>query len=229
MNRALAMVLAALTALSFNSGCATVGDGDKTMKGVGIGTLAGAAVGAVWGGLRGDWAKGALIGAGAGAAIGGVTGVVMDKQEEDLRKAKIKTERDEAGRILVSMPDDVLKFDTGKWAIKASNKEFLDTFSGILVKYPENRIVIGGHTDNVGRPADNLVLSRKRAESLSAYLLAKGVPQRCIIQTAGYGEDKPVADNATAAGRAKNRRVDMVFGMDEDEAKKNQAEREKRK
>jgi OOP family OmpA-OmpF porin len=70
-------------------------------------------------------------------------------------------------------------------------------------------------------------LSKLRALSVEKQLREYGVPSRCFIQTDGFGESRPVADNNTAEGRAANRRVDLLISADEEEAERNQAEREK--
>jgi outer membrane protein OmpA-like peptidoglycan-associated protein len=230
MKKLLTLSLAALVALStLTTGCASMGDKDKTAKGAAIGTLAGAAVGAAWGAARGDWKKGAAIGAASGLAIGGISGAVMDKQEEDLRKAGIRAERDEAGNLIINLSGETLKFDTGKTALKPEGEALLTKLAGVLAKYPENRIAISGHTDNVGKPADNLKLSQGRADSVKGYLMSQGVTARCIVQSMGFGETRPLADNKTADGRAQNRRVELNVTVDEAEAKANQEAREKRK
>jgi outer membrane protein OmpA-like peptidoglycan-associated protein len=230
MKKLLTLSMVALVALgTLSTGCQTLGDGDKTMKGAGIGAVAGAAVGAAWGAARGDWKKGALIGAAAGTAIGGVTGAVMDKQEEDLRKAGIRTQRDEAGNLIINLSGETLKFDTGKTALKPEGEALLTKLGGVLKQYSENRIVIEGHTDNVGRASDNRVLSQGRADSVKAYLMKQGVPAKCITASTGYGDEKPIADNKTEAGRAQNRRVELSVTVDEAEAKANQQERERYK
>lgn len=226
MQKMLSLTLAAAVALG--TGCASMGDKDKTVKGTAIGTVAGAAVGAAWGAARGDWKKGALIGAASGAAIGGITGAVMDKQEEDLRKAGIQAERDEAGNLIINLSGETLKFDTGKSSLQPGGEALLTKLAGVLKKYPENRIVIEGHTDNVGSASTNKLLSQNRADSVKTYILKQGVPSRCVVQTMGYGSEKPIADNKTSAGKAENRRVELSIHVDEEEAKKNQAEREKR-
>jgi outer membrane protein OmpA-like peptidoglycan-associated protein len=210
-------------------GCASVGDKDKTVKGTAIGTVAGAAVGAAWGAARGDWKKGAMIGAGVGALAGGVTGAVMDKQEEALRKAGIASQRDEAGNLVVSLSGESLKFETGKAVLNSEGEALLAKLAGVLKKYTENRITISGHTDNVGKANDNVVLSQRRADSVKAYILGQGVPARCVLSSTGYGSEKPVGDNKTVAGKAANRRVELSIVVDEEEAKKNEAEREKLK
>jgi outer membrane protein OmpA-like peptidoglycan-associated protein len=209
------------------SGCATVGDGDKTWKGAAIGTAGGAAVGAAVGATQGNAAKGAIWGAVAGAAVGTTTGVVLDAQEEKLRKAGIRAERDEQGRLLVNLSGDTLKFDTGKSTLKPSGMEQLSMIASIMRDYPENRIAIAGHTDSVGRDDYNLALSQARADSVKSYLLQQGVAPRCIVASQGFGERYPVADNATAAGRAQNRRVELAITVDEEEAQQNQQQRER--
>lgn len=218
-----------LALATLNMGCASMGDKDKTVKGTAIGAVAGAALGAAVGAARGDWAKGAMIGAGVGAAAGAATGIVMDRQEEALRKAGIRAERDEAGNMIISMSGESLKFETGKATLSASGEGTLRKLAGVLKQYPENRIIIEGHTDNVGKAGDNLSLSQGRAERVKAFLISAGVPPRCVLTATGFGPDKPVADNKTAVGKAANRRVDLKISVDEEEAKKNQEDREKYK
>jgi outer membrane protein OmpA-like peptidoglycan-associated protein len=209
------------------SSCATVGDGDKTWKGAGIGALGGAATGAAIGAMTGNAGRGAWIGAAAGTAVGTVTGVVLDKQEEELRKAGIRAERDRQGNLLVSLAGDSLKFDTNKADLKPEGLEQLARVSGVLRDYPENRINIMGHTDSVGREDYNLRLSQARADTVKHTLLQQGVPPRSILSSTGYGEGQPVADNASVEGRAQNRRVELSIHVDADEAARNEAERER--
>jgi outer membrane protein OmpA-like peptidoglycan-associated protein len=221
----ISLSLAAL--LMGSTGCDTLGNGKRTGEGAGIGALAGAAVGAAWGAARGDWKKGALIGAGAGATVGGVSGMVMDKQAEDMRKAGIKAQQDAAGNMIISMSGDTLKFATGSSVISSDGGAALDKLAGVLKKYPENRINLSGHTDSVGSAEANRALSQQRSDSVRSYLLQQGVPARCLLSSVGYGEEHPIADNGTAEGRALNRRVELSMTVDQDEAKTNEAKREK--
>ncbi len=214
---------------TLNIGCASMGDKDKTIKGTAIGTAAGALIGAGIGAARGDWAKGAMIGAGVGAAAGATTGIVMDRQEEALRKAGIRAERDQAGNMVISMAGESLKFVTGEAKLSSSGEATLTKLAGVLKQYPENRIIIEGHTDNVGKSTTNLALSQGRAERVKAFIISAGVPARCVLAATGFGSDKPAGDNKTAAGKAQNRRVDLKISVDEEEAKKNQDDREKYK
>ncbi len=223
--------LTAAVALSALNGCASLGGGGDTAKGTGIGAMSGAVIGGLWGAARGNWAEGAAIGAGVGAVAGGVTGVVMDKQAESLRKAGIASQRDAAGNLVVSLTGDSLKFDTGKFVINPDGEATLTKLAGVIKQYPENRINISGHTDNIGDNVEdgrvNVELSQNRSDSVKAYLLGQGVPARCIVSSMGYGSQHPVADNSTSEGRATNRRVELGITVDQDEAKANEAEREK--
>ncbi len=89
----------------------------------------------------------------------------------------------------------------------------LDKIVQLLNDNPTLKIQISGHTDNVGKPADNLALSNNRAKTVVSYLINKGIsPQRLSYK--GFGETQPVADNKTEEGRAKNRRTEMkVIGL----------------
>lgn len=101
-----------------------------------------------------------------------------------------------------------IQFDFGKATIRAESNKLLDEAVKVLTQYPELRIAITGHTDNVGEPAKNLELSQQRADSVKAYLVAKGVDQS-RIETRGAGANEPVADNATDKGRQENRRIEF--------------------
>lgn len=103
---------------------------------------------------------------------------------------------------------DNLEFEVAKDIILAGSFNSLDELAGVLMKKPSWKLEITGHTDNAGDDASNLILSKKRAEAVATYLSSKGIDiGRFVIQY--YGETKPIADNSTAEGRAKNRRVEM--------------------
>jgi OOP family OmpA-OmpF porin len=101
-----------------------------------------------------------------------------------------------------------LSFDTAKWDIKPSQYPILDDVVRILKRNPSLRIEIQGHTDNRGAAEYNRKLSEKRAQAVMEYLLKKGISS-ARLTAAGYGFSRPVATNTTAAGRAKNRRVEL--------------------
>ena len=178
---------------------------------------------------QGDAAQGALWGAAAGVVVGTATGMVLDRQEEQLRRAGIRAERDAQGRLLVSLAGNALTFEFGQARLQPQGQTQLNKVASILKTYPENRIMIAGHTDSIGSAQNNLTLSQARAESVKAHLLHEGVMSKSIVSAAGYGEEHPVADNATAAGRALNRRVELSITVDAEEARVNQQQRERRR
>ncbi len=114
----------------------------------------------------------------------------------------------ETARGLIVNLSDVL-FDFNKYTLKPDTREKLAKVSGILLAYPDLKVQIEGYTDNVGSEPYNQKLSEERAGAVRDYLVQQGVPAANVTAT-GYGEANPVADNSTAAGRAKNRRVQMV-------------------
>lgn len=99
-------------------------------------------------------------------------------------------------------------FDVNQYELKQTSQVELDRLVALLQENPQLRIEISGHTDNVGKPADNLTLSVNRAKSVVQYLVSKGIAANRLIPK-GYGEAKPVADNNTEEGRARNRRTEM--------------------
>jgi outer membrane protein OmpA-like peptidoglycan-associated protein len=106
---------------------------------------------------------------------------------------------------------DAINFDTGKDTIKTSSHRVLDEIASILQQHQEiARIRVEGHTDNVGAATYNKDLSQRRANAVVAYLAGKGVARARLVAV-GYGFERPVASNATALGRAKNRRVEFTI------------------
>ena len=101
-----------------------------------------------------------------------------------------------------------INFETGSDKILAESFDDLDNLVKILNEYKEAKVSIEGHTDNVGVPAENLTLSQKRSDAVKAYLVSAGISETRLTAT-GYGDTKPIADNKTKAGKAKNRRVDF--------------------
>ena len=104
---------------------------------------------------------------------------------------------------------DVVHFETGKARIKSRSHKLLDNVAAVLGKHREiKRIRVEGHTDDQGDDAANKSLSQKRADSVRDYLVGKGVaPER--LESAGFGEEKPIAENSSSSGRAQNRRVEF--------------------
>jgi len=102
-----------------------------------------------------------------------------------------------------------ITFDTGKSVIKTESKAILDQIGALLKNDAALRLEIQGHTDNVGAPTANLTLSQQRAEAVKKYLVDTHAVAAARLTTAGFGDTKPVADNSTDEGRAKNRRVEL--------------------
>ena len=99
-------------------------------------------------------------------------------------------------------------FETGKANLEESSYAVLDELVAYLIRKDDERVEVGGHTDNVGTAANNLKLSTERANTVRAYLLTKGIdPSR--VTAKGYGMTMPVASNATAEGKAQNRRTEV--------------------
>lgn len=101
-----------------------------------------------------------------------------------------------------------IQFDLGKASIKKSSYKLLDEIVQILNDYPDYNMTIDGYTDNTGNATRNLELSKKRANAVKDYFISKGIDANRLMAD-GHGIDNPVASNKTAAGRAKNRRVEM--------------------
>lgn len=118
----------------------------------------------------------------------------------------------ESARGLIVNMSDVL-FDTGKYTLKVNTQISLAKVSGILQAYPGLKLQVEGYTDSTGSEDFNQKLSENRAGAVRDFLVAQGVSPDNIEST-GYGEAKPVADNGTAAGRQQNRRVNLVVSGD---------------
>ena len=100
-------------------------------------------------------------------------------------------------------------FETAKATLLETSLAELDRLAEALQRHPRLRLEVGGHTDNVGSDADNLVLSEKRAKAVYDYLIERGVDAGRLTYR-GYGESRPVADNDTPEGRAQNRRTTLT-------------------
>jgi OOP family OmpA-OmpF porin len=102
-----------------------------------------------------------------------------------------------------------INFDTGKSDLKADGKATVNEIATMLRSAPGLSVSIEGHTDNVGQPAANKVLSEQRARSVMDAIVALGIDAG-RLSAVGYGQENPIADNRSEEGRAKNRRVELV-------------------
>lgn len=208
-------LIAFIAAAALLAGCSE--PMSKTQKGAIIGSLAGAAAGAVVGQATGKDTRATLTGAAIGAAAGGLTGAgigrYMDKQEEAMRQELARAEgvsvQREMNNLAVTFRSDML-FDVNSAALKPAFRDELGRVAGVVNDYPQTTLVVAGHTDSSGAADYNLKLSELRAGSVRQALVDAGVaPGR--IETIGYGETMPVADNGSESGRAMNRRVNITI------------------
>jgi len=102
-----------------------------------------------------------------------------------------------------------INFDTGKSIIRSESQPIIEQIVQMLKSNPDLKIGVEGHTDNVGNPASNKTLSEARAKSVVSAIVSQGIVAERLIPV-GHGQDKPIADNNTEEGRAKNRRVELV-------------------
>ena len=200
----------AITALLLG-GCANMSaEQQGTAKGAGIGAASGAVLGAVVGGRAGT---GAVIGGVLGAVAGNLWSKRMEERKQAMEQATqgtgVEVTRTADNQLKLNIPNDI-SFDLNSYAIKPELRGVLDPFANSLREDPQTRLLIVGHTDSSGSPAINNPLSVERAQSVRDYLVARGVAVT-RVETAGRGENEPVADNATDAGRAQNRRVEIFL------------------
>ncbi|MCD4750241.1 MAG: OmpA family protein [Thermoanaerobaculales bacterium] len=126
--------------------------------------------------------------------------------------SKVAETRSDARGLIVNLPD--ILFATNEAEIKTEAKIVIAKLAGILLVMPELNLRIEGHTDATGGDDWNQTLSERRASSVEAFLSGAGIDEDRIV-SAGYGKDRPVADNSTAEGRKKNRRVEIIISEGE--------------
>ncbi len=171
------------------TGCQTTETQNKT-----IGAIGGAVVGGVIGNQVGG-TRSTVVGAALGGAFGYLIG------------SKVGVTEQPDGSVKLDIPGAVL-FDTNSARLNSGFEGTLNQIAGTLNEHPEATVTVVGHTDSSGSDAYNMKLSQDRATSVTTYLAAHGVAPSRLTAT-GQGETMPVADNATAEGRAQNRRVEM--------------------
>ena len=180
----------------------------RQKQGAVLGALTGAAVGASSGD---DKLAKAAVGAVVGGIVGGAIGNSLDQQAAELRGQLSPgiTVTNTGDYLIVNMPQDLL-FATDSATLRPDLTRDIKTVATSLLKYPNSRIEVIGHTDNTGTAAYNMDLSQRRASSVAAILRDSGVPSGRVVAM-GRGEDVPVASNLTPEGRAQNRRVEIII------------------
>jgi outer membrane protein OmpA-like peptidoglycan-associated protein len=205
--------LSSLLVLSFLfTGCDSVKNANNTQKGAGIGVAAGALIGGIIGNNTGiGTAGGALIGAAVGGGTGALIGNSMDKQAREIDQALPGADVERVGEgIRLVLKEDAVRFDLNKSSLTSQAKANLDKLVPVFNSYADTNIEIFGYTDNTGKPEYNLTLSQKRAESVKAYLISKGLAAS-RFKTSGYGIADPIASNDTKEGQSQNRRVEFAI------------------
>jgi outer membrane protein OmpA-like peptidoglycan-associated protein len=188
------------------TGCATQRQ-TETAVGTGVGAVSGAAIGGAVGGGRGA-AVGTAVGAGAGAAVGYNWQLIKEKLGIATRGSGVQVSETRDG-LRVNVPGSI-SFATGSAAIEPRLYPTLDRIATTLNEYPASTVTVVGHTDNVGDAQSNQELAARRANAVVNYLTERGVQRgRMVVQ--GRGEAEPIANNSTEAGRAQNRRVEMLI------------------
>lgn len=132
----------------------------------------------------------------------------VDKLQEQLRELSALNARNTDRGVVVTLGD--LLFDTGHARLQPGGTRSVAQLGQFLLKYPEQRVMIEGHTDSVGSRSSNQALSDRRAQSVQSALISMGVPAE-RLSTVGHGQEIPVASNDSAGGRQMNRRVEVVF------------------
>lgn len=201
------------------TGCATqtTSNGQTDRNNTAIGAVVGAVAGAVIGGQLdddGNRDRGVITGAIAGAAAGAGIGHMMDKQEQEFRDS-LEAEQRRSEIEIQRVRDDLLKltfdnevtFDFDSATIKSSFTDSLLKVADVMQKYESQGEVVG-HTDSKGAESYNQQLSERRASAVVDYLVSQGVYRGNLVAT-GRGESQPRESNATEAGRALNRRVEI--------------------
>jgi outer membrane protein OmpA-like peptidoglycan-associated protein len=199
-----------ITSIIFQ-GCATA---TKTQKGTVIGGAAGGVIGAIIGKKVGNTAVGALIGGAIGGTAGAFIGRKMDRQAEEIKNSIPNAEVIREGEGIVVKFNSGILFDLNQAELKANARTNIENLAISLKNNPDTDILIVGHTDASGTDEYNLKLSERRATSVKSLIESKGILSS-RLSTEGRGEAEAIADNETEAGRALNRRVEIVIVANE--------------
>lgn len=210
----------AMLSMALLFSCSTVKNANHKQKGAVVGATSGAVIGGVLGnnvGKGNNTALGAIIGAVVGGVAGGFIGDRMDRQAERIEEEIPGAEVTRVGEgINVTFNEEAgVYFDTSKSNVKGTSAETLNKLAGIFKEYPKSYILVEGHTDSAGPEDYNMKLSQQRAESVTKYLIAQGISSGRFT-TKWYGELQPKADNSTAEGKSKNRRVELAIVANEE-------------
>ena len=213
------LLLTGISVVALLGACTTTDPYSSTPRrnNTGTGVIAGAIGGALLGYLTNtsdseEGRKNALIGAGNGALGGAAVGAYMDRQQRELEAQLSGTGvgvARQGDNLILRMPSDVT-FASNQSSINPGFYATLDDVAAVLNRYDQSIVDIIGHADSDGAEDYNLNLSRQRASSVAQYLVSRNVlADRLYVD--GRGESEPVATNATAEGKAQNRRVEILI------------------
>ena len=213
------LLLTGISVVALLGACTTTDPYSSTPRrnNTGTGVIAGAIGGALLGYLTNtsdseEGRKNALIGAGIGALGGAAVGAYMDRQQRELEAQLSGTGvgvARQGDNLILRMPSDVT-FASNQSSINPGFYATLDDVAAVLNRYDQSIVDIIGHADSDGAEDYNLNLSRQRASSVAQYLVSHNVlADRLYVD--GRGESEPVATNATAEGKAQNRRVEILI------------------
>lgn len=199
--------LALATSALLFQGCATA---TKTQKGAVIGAASGGVIGGLIGKKAGNTAVGAVIGAAIGGAAGAYIGRNMDRQAKEIEQTVPNAEVIREGEGIIVKFDSGILFDFDRAELKPNAMTNIQSLANSMKNNPNTNIMIIGHTDSKGTDSYNMSLSQRRAMSVKNYAQMQGIASSRLT-TEGRGEIEPIADNSTEAGRAQNRRVEIVI------------------
>lgn len=199
--------IAIAVAATFSTGCSSF---TKTQKGTAIGAGAGGTIGALIGRKAGNTAIGALIGGAVGGTAGAFIGRKMDRQAAEIKQTVPGADVVREGEGLIVKFDSGILFDVNKTDLKSAASTNLQNLATSMQNNPDTNIMVVGYTDNTGSDTYNMDLSVRRAAAVKSSITANGVAGSRLT-TQGKGETDPIADNTTEAGRAQNRRVEIVI------------------
>lgn len=204
-----------ITSLLLTTSCDTLQNTNNAQRATAFGAAGGAIIGGIIGnnvGDRNNTALGAVIGSVVGGASGAYIGSRMDEQakriEEEIPGAEVI--RVGEGIAVTFDQNSGVYFGTNEDFINPDSRKSLDKLIQIFQEYPKTNVVVEGHTDSTGNANYNMDLSRRRANSVTDYLIKNGV-ERKRLTTKWFGQEQPKYDNATPEGRTKNRRVELAI------------------
>ena len=198
--------------------CKAIQNANNTQKGGVIGAAGGAVIGAIIGnnvGKGGNGELGAVIGGVVGGTAGVLIGRKMDKQAQKIENEVPGAEVERIDEAIVVTFDENkgggIYFDTNKYNINSASQQTLNKLANVFNEYKDTNILVVGHTDSTGDDNYNMTLSKNRANAVSSYFKNKNGVNGSRLSVNWFGESKPMSDNTTVSGRAKNRRVNIVI------------------